>query len=145
MQTERELVHQLPQLRDLQRAWLLLAMGASPRAHNVLRTVPPQAVEPSARAHDAAIWETLELCLGGVATARVAPAQKWQPCLWPSDSAGRMLGGRGYNLLPEFHKLPFADACMRLLATGGGRVPSLRSAAEARELLQAEGWHKCPS
>ena len=130
MQTERELVHQLPQLRDLQRAWLLLAMGASPRANNVLRTVPPQAVEPYARAHDAAIWETLELCLGGVATAdgrtcaksgttlpaalacldlssavRTAPAAYW--VAWA-------------DALPEFHmRYPaLADACMRLLATG---------------------------
>eukprot|EP00439_Symbiodinium_sp_Y106_P043524 s6261_g5.t1 len=77
-------------------------------------------LEPYARAHDAAIWETLELCLGGVATARVAPAQKWQPCLWPSDSAGRMLGGRGYNLLPEFHKLPsLMPACVCWLQAGG--------------------------
>ena len=36
-------------------------------------------------------------------------------------------------------------ACMRLLATDGGCAPSLRSAVEKRELLQAEGWHECPS
>ena len=33
MRTERELLHQLPQLPDLQCAWLLLAMCASPRAN----------------------------------------------------------------------------------------------------------------
>ena len=31
------------------------------------------------------------------------------------------------------------------LADGGGGAPSLQCAAEARDLLQAEGWHTCPA
>ena len=31
------------------------------------------------------------------------------------------------------------------LESGGGDVPSLRAAADSRELLQAEGWEACPS
>ena len=131
-------------------------MCASPRANHALRTVPPQAVAPYAHAHDAAIWETLELCLGGVARADVAHTQN-------VATLPAALGGLGLSsavrtapaaywaawadALPELHKRSpaFAAACTRLLATDGGRSPSLRSAVEARELLQAEGWQECPS
>ena len=50
-------------------------MCASLRANHALRTVPLQAVASHAHAHDAAIWETLELCLGGIAEADVAHVQ----------------------------------------------------------------------
>ncbi|CAE7295808.1 unnamed protein product, partial [Symbiodinium microadriaticum] len=108
MRTEREPLHQLPLLPDLQCAWLLLAMCASPRANHAL----PQAVAFYAHAHDAAIWETLELCLGlGLRSAvRTATAAYWAACA---------------DALLELHK----------------RSPVF---AEARELLQAEGWHECP-
>ena len=156
MRTERELLQQLPLLPDLQCAWLLLARCASPRANHALRTVPPQAVASYAHAHDAAIWETLELCLGGIAEADVAHAQH-------VATLPAALGGLGLrsairtapaaywaawaDALPELHKRSpaFAEACTRLLATDGGCAPCLRSAVEARELLQAEGWHECPS
>ena len=156
MRTEKELLHQLPLLPDLQCAWLLLAMCASPRANHALRTVPPQAVASYAQAHDAAIWETLELCLGGIAEADVAHAQH-------VATLPAALGGLGLrsairtapaaywaawaDALPALYKRSpaFAEACTRLLATDGGCAPSLRSAVEARELLQAEGWHECPS
>ena len=130
MRTERELLHQLPLLPDLQCAWLVLAMCASPRANHALRNVPPQAVASYAHAHDAAIWETLELCLGGIAEADVAHAQH-------VATLPAALGGLGLrsairtapaaywaawaDALPELHKRSpaFAEACTRLLATDG--------------------------
>ena len=63
------------QLPDLQCAWLLLAVCASPWANHALRTVPPHTVTAHARAHDAAIWDTLQHCLGGVGGIAEADAE----------------------------------------------------------------------
>ena len=76
MLTERELLNQLPRLPDLQCAWLLLAMCASPRANHALRTVPPLDIAGYAQAHDDAVWETLQACLGGVASGEADGARK---------------------------------------------------------------------
>ena len=65
LRDEQALLEQLTQLPDLQCAWLLLAMCASPRANHVLRTVPPDDIAAYAVAHDAALWDTLMHCLGG--------------------------------------------------------------------------------
>ncbi|CAE7844939.1 unnamed protein product, partial [Symbiodinium microadriaticum] len=136
-------------------AWLLLATCASRRANH---TVPPQAVASYVHAHDVAIWETLELCLGGIAEADVAHAQNvatlpaalgglgsWAYVVrfaprWPHTG---LHGLTRYRSSTSVAPAAFAEA--PLLATDGGRAPSLRSAVEARKLLQAEGWHECRS
>ena len=76
MLTERGLLNQWPRLPDLQCAWLLLAMCASPRANHALRTVPPLDIAGYAQAHDDAVWETLQACLGGVASGEADGARK---------------------------------------------------------------------
>ena len=65
MEDERRLLDQLPRLPDTQCAWLLLRYCASPRANHLLRTVPPEQLEPYAADHDAAMWEALRGILGG--------------------------------------------------------------------------------
>ena len=64
LETEDALLRQLPKLPDLQCAWLLLSFCAAPRAGHAHRTVPPDLIAPYAEAHDAAIWGTLQACLG---------------------------------------------------------------------------------
>ena len=72
---------------SFQCAWLLLLFCASPRANHALRTLPPS--ESSyARAHDQAVWETLQECLGGV-----PPAEAQQ--VWPLASLPAVHGGLG--------------------------------------------------
>ena len=156
MLTERELLNQLPRFPDLQCAWLLLAMCASPRANHALRTVPPLDIAGYAQAHDDAAWETLQACLGGVASGeadgerklatlpasrgglglasavRTAPAAYW--AAWAD--ALPVLGERAPAL---------AEACVRQLEGRDAETTCLRSAAVARNLLQAEGWQECPS
>eukprot|EP00439_Symbiodinium_sp_Y106_P054074 s484_g7.t1 len=56
---EARLLHELPMLPDLQCAWLLLAMCASPRADHLLHTLPPDLSAGYARGHDDAIWQCL--------------------------------------------------------------------------------------
>ena len=63
LQEERRLLHELPELPDLQCAWLLLALCVSPRANHALRTLPPSEVAGYAAAHDAALWDTFLSCI----------------------------------------------------------------------------------
>ena len=156
LEEEERLLSQLPKLPDLQCSWLLLLLCASPRANHALRTVPPLEIQAYARAHDQAIWHTLKQCLGGAAEAE-APHAKTLATL-PAH-----LGGLGIqsaerasaaaywaglaDALPVIQaRLPaFAERYQAALESGGGDVPSLRAAADSRELLQAEGWEACPS
>ena len=48
------LLQEIAALPDLQSAWLLLSFCAAPRAHHLLRTLPPAASATFAAAHDAA-------------------------------------------------------------------------------------------
>ena len=106
MQEEQELLDQLPQLPDLQCAWLLLAMCAAPRANHALRTVPPTMVAPYAKMHDDAIWDTLDALLGGLSPDETASARALAELpaslgglglhgFRPENGAGCLLGGVG--------------------------------------------------
>ena len=84
---EWTLLAQLPQLPDLQYAWLLLAMCASPRANHALRTVgnfgrPPLA--PHEKKETARALAGLPAALGGLGLL---------PCR--ADYAGGVLGSTG--------------------------------------------------
>ena len=158
MAEEREFLQHLPQLPDLQCAWLLLALCASPRANHALRTIPPPDVAAYAAAHDEAVWGTLRECLGGdggedadeqfardlaclpaslgglglASAAHVAPAAYW--AAW-ADALPVMAA-----------RLPaFAAACVAALQQGGAGAACLSHAASARTLLMTEGWDACPS
>ena len=61
---EARLLQELPLPPDLQCAWLLLAMCASPRADHLLRTLPPDLSASYARGHDDAVWRCLLALLG---------------------------------------------------------------------------------
>ena len=149
MRTENELLSELPRLPDLQCAWLLLAMCASPRANHALRTVPPLDIAAYAQAHDAACgrpsgpalaesrlarrtahgpWRLSRhrLAVGLTSAVRTAPAAYW--AAWAD--ALPVVGERAPAL---------TEACVRQL--GAGR---LRPAAAAPR-LRAEGWQVCPS
>ena len=60
LEQEQGLLEELPQLPDLQCAWLLLLF----RAQHLLRTVPPSQSAAYAEAHDHAVWGTLQALLG---------------------------------------------------------------------------------
>ena len=156
MLTERELLNQLPRLPDLQCAWLLLAMCASPRANHALRTVPPLDIAGYAQAHDDAAWETLQACLGGVASGEADGARKLATL--PASLGGLGLAS-AVRTAPAAYWAAWADAlpvlgerapalaeaCVRQLEGRDAETTCLRSAAVARNLLQAEGWQECPS
>ena len=134
VQEERILLEHLPQLPDLQCAWLLLALCATPRANHALRTVPQPEVPPYAQLHDAAVGRTPGRHLAAGTTDAQAIAQ-----------LPAALGGLGLLSLPvPRQRLPaFAETCARLLEGGGG-APSLRRTAKALSLFQVEGWERAP-
>ena len=59
LKEERKLLDALPQLPDLQCAWLLLYFSAVPKANHLLRAVPPNLVHSYAQRHDNEVWRTL--------------------------------------------------------------------------------------
>ena len=157
MQEERKLLEQLPELPDLQCSWLLLSMCASTRANHALRTLPPSESRGYAAAHDAAIWETLQACLGG------EPLDD-APHAWPIATLPAVLGGLGLQsaqrTAPAAYWAAWADAlpvmrarapdlasrCREALEGGPGRdAPCLREAVEAGALLREAGWQTCPT
>ena len=75
LEAEDTLLRQLPKLPDLQCAWLLLSFCAAPRANHALRTVPPDLLAPYTAARDAAVWGTLQACLGASAEDEACPAR----------------------------------------------------------------------
>ena len=56
---EKRLLAELPDLPDLQCAWLLLYFSAAARTNHLLRVVPPDDIAPYAALHDDEIWNTL--------------------------------------------------------------------------------------
>jgi len=85
---EGRLLHELPMLPDLQCAWLLLAMCASPRADHLLRTLPPDLSASYARGHDDAVWRCLLALLGEEDDADPEVADARRLAMLPSRLGG---------------------------------------------------------
>ena len=135
MAKEDELLRQLPLLPDLQCAWLLLAYCASPRANHALRTVPPESIKPYAAARDAAVWGTLQACVGEPAEDVECPARAIT--LLPAS-----LGGLGLTQATRAAHAAYWAAWADSLAVSEARCP--RFAAWAVGLSKmALAQHAC--
>ena len=66
------LLNKLPAVDDLQAAWLLLLMCASPRSNYLARMLPPSVTRAYAEAHDDGVIRCLDQLLNGD-TARLFP------------------------------------------------------------------------
>ena len=154
-QKKDTLLRELPKLPDLQCAWLLLSFCAAPRANHALRTVPPDLLAPYTAARDAAVWGTLQACLGATAEDEACPAR--DIALLPASLGGLGLsqatrtgpaaywaaGADALSVLRE--RCPaFSDWAVRCLTDARGPA-CLRTASEARRLLVVEGWTDVPS
>ena len=126
LEQEQGLLAELPQLPDLQCAWLRLLVCAAPRAQHLLRTVPPYCKRSSASA-DArrlAFLPAREGGLGLLCATHAAPAANW--AAW-ADSLPVMLQRR-----PDA-----PERCVReLLVDDEAAAPCLREAAVAGDLLR---------
>ena len=59
LEEEKRLLQELPELPDLQCAWLLLYLSAAARANHLLRVVPPHEATAYAELHDEEMWRGL--------------------------------------------------------------------------------------
>ena len=145
MAQEQELLEHLPLLPDLQCAWLLLALCASPRANHALRTVPPPDISLYAQAHDAAMWATLLELLGGASDTTEAALLARAVASLPAA-----LGGLGLQsasrLAPAGHpgQIPGHGGAV---ATPSGRrqCPVPCRCGRSQTASDPEGWGDCPS
>ena len=149
LEAEDTLLRQLPKLPDLQCAWLLLSFCAAPRANHALRTVPPDLLAPYTAACDAAVWGTLQACLGATAEDEACPARaRLALAGWdyrrPRAPAPRPIGRPGCPQCAARTCPAFSDWAVPCLTDARGPA-CLRTASEARRLLVVEGWTDVPS
>ena len=158
---EKLLLDEIPQLPDLQCAWLLLSMCAEPRANHLIRSLPPTHATAYARAHDEAVWQALAEMLGEEATPEheAATARARELAGLPGNRGG--LGLRNAERMsPAAYWGAWADALgvmqqkcpevteriLQELERGDdARAQSLREAAAAAAYLDASGWTSRPS
>ena len=144
LEEERRLLAQLPQLPDLQCAWLLLLFCAAPRAQHLLRTVPPAAIAEYARAHDDEVWRTLQDMLGGqTADAKPAQRQARDIAFLPSLGAWASCMPSAFVLQPTGqHGRAQCQCCNNGAQQAGSQAaaPSLQAAAAAGVHPDGHGW-----
>ena len=92
------------------------------------------------QAHDAAIWETWQLCLDGV-SPNIQGTRNLDRPPQNTDSTSHLYWAIWADALPVLHAPTpaFADTCAFHVATAGDPASGPKAAAEARQLLQNEG------
>jgi hypothetical protein len=165
LEEETKLLSKLPQMSNLQSAWLLLLYCAAPRANYMLRTTPPELAHAYAVAHDEAVRNTFAALMqvptptlaqdavrrllelparfggnGLRSSTRIAPCAYWAS--W-ADSLP-VLAQR----IPTFAS-NFRSSMVALAAQGDAQpqntikaLPSLHAAAQ---VLAAEGFVNIPT
>ena len=140
----------IPQLGDLQAAWLLLHYCAATRANYLLRVLPPHLTEEYASSHDDAVAS----CLSSLLDLGEAPLP--QPSLRAAQLAWRH-GGLGLrsaradrhtahwaswcDTLPVIHARAPAVAGWLLSALDGQQpLPSAAAAAQSLQRVRANGY-----
>ena len=132
---EALLLQELSLLPDLQCAWLLLAMCASPRADHLLRTLPPDLSASYARGHDDAVWRCLLALLGEEDDADPEIAAARRLALLPARSGGLGLQCAA-RTAPAAYWAAWADS-----------LPVLRARHAARSAVRCErpSWRTAPA
>ena len=104
------LLGSIPELPDLQSAWLILLFCASSRANYLLRTLPPCVTEEFAASHD----ESSRACVSNLLD-RVLPDDRWELASLPLSLGG--LGLRNASRTrPAAHWASWADCLAMVMA-----------------------------
>ena len=156
---ERTFTDLLPQLPDLQAAWLLLSMCASPRANHLLRTLPLDLVQSYADAHDELMLETLAALVRRSGFQGQSHRRTRHLAQLPFRLGGLSLrsacrtAGAAYwaawaDALPVLRRRcpeSAADILAQLSLPGTERANCLRAANEQAAVLDAEGFVSRPA
>ena len=157
LEEEQLLLDLLPDMPDLQAAWVLLLYCAAPRANHLLRLLPPNQSIEYARQHD----DLMRTCLGNL-LQQPRPLGRQSPA-WRLASLPLRLGGAGLRsaerTAPGAYWAAWADAlavlrerqpawaqrlCEELQAENSS-AGCLREAQAAGRVLDEEGWQERPS
>ena len=148
------LLDRIPEVPDLQSAWLILLLCASPRSTYLLRMLPPSLTTSFAREHDCSIVRCLSRLLGNTVQGTHASRASL-----PMSRGGLGLQS-AVNLAPAAYWASWTDSlamtrsrhpgvAARLVhELNRGReagAPCLREAAEAADQLRTLGFRDCPS
>ena len=155
---EQSFLDLIPDMPDLQSAWVLLLYCAAPRANHLLRMLPPSQSEGYARQHDTAVRG----CLSTLLQQRQALGRQGRP--WRLASLPLRLGGAGLRsserTAPGAYWAAWADAlpvlrerqpgwaqriCTELQKGLDAGADCLQQAEAAGNLLENEGWAERPS
>ena len=133
------LLEHIPDVADLQCAWLLLLYSANARSTYLLRLVPPDLAEPFAEAHGTAILT----CMANLITGDATPLPP------PAAAQARLptrLGGLGLRSAAEqrhaAYSASWSDALPAIqLRTGTSRSRALVGITAAAKHTSAKGAH----
>jgi hypothetical protein len=164
MKIEQELLDWIPQVRNLQIAWLLLYFCAAQRANHLIRLLPPSLSVEYAEKHDNAILKCLELLVqagplpdkakriavlrcvnGGLglrSARRTASAAFW--AAW-ADALPMLHRRVPYHAHHWSKALEYAQANIAHVEFLQQLPSGLREAELARRQLVAEGFSECPT
>jgi hypothetical protein len=153
---EQKLLDVLPDVPDLQAAWLLLLFCAGPRANHWLRVVPPALAHNYATGHDGLLQGTLAsllhrrrlsnqqkavaqlpLRLGGLglrSAGRTTTAAYWASWADALPVLRKKVPSSAENFLAELQK-----------PAGSAQVQCLQDANRARQQLTSAGFEACPA
>ena len=157
-QSHAQFLSRIPVVQDAQSAWLLLLMCAGPRAHHILRNLPPSEVTQFCEDHDNRLRE----CLSHILSVEVPDGVASEVVQLPFREGGLGLRSAA-RLAPAAYWASWADClsqvyaraphvCAQLLEELEGppsRAQCVREAQDAATLLASEGmevpvWSRFP-
>ena len=149
LRSHRPLLEQLPDIQDLQAAWLLLLYTASPRSNYLLRLLPPAQTIAFAASHDLAISQ----CLSQLLQANELPVQALARAHLPLAMGGlglmsaALLASPAYwaswaDALPVLHRQApqVATVILQHFEQPATAPAHIQAAQAARQSIQEQGW-----
>ena len=149
LRSHRPLLEQLPDIQDLQAAWLLLLYTASPRSNYLLRLLPPAPTIAFAASHDLAISQ----CLSQLLQANELPVHALARAHLPLAMGGlglmsaALLASPAYwaswaDALPVLHRQApqVATVILQHFEQPATAPAHIQAAQAARQSIQEQGW-----
>ena len=149
LRSHRPLLEQLPDIQDLQAAWLLLLYTASPRSNYLLRLLPPAQTIAFAASHDLAISQ----CLSQLLQANELPVHALARAHLPLAMGGlglisaALLASPAYwaswaDAIPVLHRQApqVATVILQHFKQPATAPAHIQAAQAARQSIQEQGW-----
>ena len=145
----KPLLDQLPQIADLQAAWLLLLYTASPRSNYLLRLLPPARTRGFAADHDLEVTrcltqllQTNQLPVDAAARAHLPLAMGGLGLMSASHLAVPAFWASWADAVPVLHRQTpaVATAILEMFAAPAAAPPHVQAALDTRQAIAEQGW-----